>query len=45
MTKTENVIKFVASIAEDGPTSIMIKVTAAELPELHAKVEGLLPSS
>lgn len=45
VTKTKNSIKFVANIAGDGPTSIMLKVTANDIQDLHTNVLELLPSA
>ncbi|CAM9902081.1 unnamed protein product, partial [Hapterophycus canaliculatus] len=45
VTKTKNAIKFVASVAGDGPTTFMVKVTKDEVDSLHTGVLGLVPSS
>lgn len=43
VTKTKNTVKFIANIAGDGPTSVMIKVTANEIQELHTSMLALVP--
>lgn len=43
VTKTKNAVKFIANIAGDGPTSVMIKVTANEIQELHTSMLALVP--
>lgn len=45
VTKAKNMIKFVANVEGDGPTTFMVKVTAEEIDDLHARVLGLVPSS
>lgn len=44
VTKTKNAIKFMASVAGDGPTTFMVKVTKNEIDSLHSGVLGLVPS-
>lgn len=43
VTKTKNMVNFIANIAGDGPTSVKIKVTANAIEELHTSMLALVP--
>lgn len=45
VTKKKNMIKFMANVEGDGPTTFMVKVTAKDIDDLHTRVVGLVPSS
>lgn len=41
----ERTIQFMANMAEDGPTSVKLKVKLDDLAPLYSNVMALLPSS
>jgi len=45
VTKKKNYIEFIANVADEGPTLFMVKVTKAEIDNLHTRVKELVPSS